>query len=308
MRKWSAVLMLALLWILTPATASAASPGSRTLMLFPAKLEYKLIPGKSVAHTVNIVNRGDSALHIAALVSDYTIGSNNAFQFFEPGHLSYSASKWITLGATDFVLKPHESRAVTITVATPETVETGGHYAAVLFQSASDAKTKGVGIVARVGTLVLGSPADDAGIIRKGEVVSFNTSNPWLLQNAASRVVFRNSGNVHLTLKGQVVFHSLLGNEVGRVALPSITTLPHGDRSMVVAWKGPWFGILRAQAQVRYGKDMNSFDVASDSPEVWLFIIPWPLVIALLAVIIVGVAIAKARKRHAVRELLALAP
>ncbi len=303
MRKWSAVLMLAMLWILTPSTASAAAaPGLRTLMLFPAKMEYELVPGKSVSHTVQVVNRGDSILHVTGFVSDYTVGSSNTFHFLPPGDLSYSASKWITLGATDFVLKPQESRAVTITVSTPATVEPGGHYAAVLFQTTPNSRMRGVGIVARIGTLILCSPADGVGVIRNGEIVSFPTSNPWLLQDVTSRVVFRNSGNVHLTLQGEVVFHSLFGGEVGRVALPSITTLPRSDRDMDVAWKGPWFGILRAQAQVRYGKDLNTFDVKRDSPSVWLVIVPWPLILLLLAVTIIAVAKGRSKKRRAVRE------
>lgn len=280
-----------------PAVAGAAP--KKSFMVSPAKLEIKAKPGAAQTKSVKVANQGSVPVNITTSIADYSIRPNNTFVFYQPGHQTYSSSKWVTVDQPAFTLAPGEAKMVKITMAVPSQVEVGGHYASVFFQTAGPKVAKtGVRIVARIGVLLLSTIGNARDIVRDGYIKDFTTANPWWSRDAKPRLVFHNNGNVHLTLKGHVAFTDIFGRQVGRADFQDITLLPNSDRIMTTKWNGPWFGRLTAKATTTYGPDLFTFDHTEKSQVVAFWIIPWQLILALLGTAVAAILVKKLVRRH----------
>lgn len=272
-------------FLLLPASASAAP---RTFGVAPVKLEFTLLPGGTDDKVVYVKNQGGQPLHIDAVVNDYLITRDNRFEFFAPGHSSYSASKWIKVDKTAFDLRPGQQETVHIRVSIPRNAEIGGHYAVVLFRNSAP-PGKAVALSAQIGSLALIAIGNEKDIVRDGRLSEFRVGSPLLSRDVSATPVFTDEGNVHLTVKGEVIFTDMFGREAGRVPLQPMTILPKTDREMPATWKGPWFGLMTARTVVSYGKDLSTFDTQRTAPPVRFWVISWQAVavavLALLALI-----------------------
>lgn len=263
-------------------------------MVSPAKLEIKAKPGATVTKFVKVANQGGVPIRIDTSIADYSIRPDNTFVFYKAGQTAYSSAKWLTIDKPVFDLGPDEERTVKIRMTVPKNVEVGGHYSSVFFQTAGPKVSKtGVSIVARIGVLLLAQIGEKKDLHRLGFIKSFKTANPWWSRKVKTRLVFHNSGNVHLTLKGQTVFKDIFGRQVGRADFPSITLLPKTDRVVTAEWEGPIFGFFSARAKTAYGADIFTFDHAETSEARTVWIIPWLYILLLLGV---SVAMALVRK------------
>lgn len=254
-----------------------------TFMVSPLKLEFQGIPGQSSTQVVKVANQGAAPLRVTSGVMDYYITPNNSFVYYPPGHQSYSCARWLKTNISEFRLIPNQVQEVTVTVSAPTGAEIGGHYACLFFQTASSRpKGSGVGVIGRIGTVILASVGNEKDLVRDGRIKSFEVTNPWFGRDTSGRVVFHNAGNVHLTLRGQTVIKDFFGREVARLPLQDITVLPGTDRYLPFQWTGPLFGRFTAQANVQYGPDLFTYNVTRTSPTVVFWIVPWLLILAML--------------------------
>lgn len=274
-------------------------------MVSPAKLEVRALQNGFETKRVRVTNFGDAPLRVTTHVADYSISKNNAFIFHQPGHSSYSAAKWISLDRTDFVVPPKQIEEVYVKVSIPEKVEPGGHYAAVLFQTANlreDSGASKLNIVSRLAVLVLASTGTEDQISRGGDILRFRADNPSYGSKVDSEVIFHNAGNVHLTLKGDVVYKDMFGKRVDTAPLPEITALPNTDRLMSSTWDGPVIGRFSAVATIRYGPNLATFDTKKVSKEVIIWIVPWkPMAIAagaLVGILLLKMALRKRKRKR----------
>ncbi len=280
-------------FLLLPASASAAP---RTFGVAPVKLEFKLLPGGTEDKTVYVNDQGNQPLHIDAVVNDYLITRNNQFEFFAPGHLSYSASKWIKVDKTAFDLKAGQQETVNIHVSVPPNAEIGGHYAVVLFRNSAPSG-KAVALSAQIGSLALIAIGNARDMVREGRLSDFRVVSPLFSRDVSATPVFTNEGNVHVTVQGDVVFTDMFGREAGRVPLRPMTILPKTDREMPATWQGPWFGLMTARAVVSYGKDLNTFDTQRTAPPVRFWVISWQAVVVAVLVLLVLIALEESLRR-----------
>lgn len=262
------------------ATAVPAQAG-KTLTVSPVKLEVKATPGQAETHTVKVINHGTEKLHVTSELADYLIKPDNSFVFFAPGTKPYSSAGWVSLDEREFDLSPGDVKKVGIKISVPKSAEVGGHYGAVFFRTrGSNPLETGVSVVGQIGVLTLVSVGNEKEIVRQGTIRAFKIDNGWLGSNANAQLTFRNTGNVHLTLKGDVTFVDLFGRRAGQVPLQSLTILPKSDRVMTAEWKGPFFGRFTTVGRVRYGADLFTFDHIEKSHRVTFWIIPWRIILA----------------------------
>lgn len=275
-----------------------ASAAPRAFGVSPVKLEFKMLPGLTETQPVLVQNQGDGPLHIDTEINDYVIGKDNAFTFYPPGHETYSAASWIHVDQTGFDLQPGQSRTVRVTISIPQNAEVGGHYAAVLFKNAASSTT-GIGFTGRIGTLALVTVGNEKDLVRAGNIKSLTASSRLFTSDMTAVNVFTDTGNVHLTVKGETVFTDYFGREVGRVQLPAITILPKTDRDMVAGLQGPWFGLMTATTVVSYGKDLSTFDTPRTAPPVRFWVVSWQAVVIFVLVLLVIIAIEEILRRRA---------
>lgn len=289
--------MLVSFW-LPAASLAASAKEARSLTVSPLKLEFRTLPGESSTQTVRVANSGRGPIYVSSGLLDYYIKPDNRFVFLPPGDKSYSCARWVSLDNKDFSLVPGQVQDVTIRLAVPPAAEIGGHYACVFFQTATDKPTgSGVGIIGRVGTLILATVGDEKDIVRDGQITSFTLTNPWYGRDASGRVVFRNNGNVHLTLKGHATVRDFFGRQVAKLPLQDITILPKTDRYLPVKWAGPLFGRFTAKAAVSYGPDMFTYNIERTSSELTFWIIPWLIIIGVLVALMLGWRLYLGRRR-----------
>jgi len=109
--------------------------------------------GEQAQKIINVQNQGSETIKVRAYVMDFFIDKDNNFIFSEPGHESYSASKWLTIDKADLELTPGESQEVEVTISVPTEVEPGGHYAVIFFDTTLSANQEGVSISTRIPSL-----------------------------------------------------------------------------------------------------------------------------------------------------------
>jgi hypothetical protein len=262
-----AISLLAAIILGFPASVRAADP-VRTFRVEPVKLEITAAPGETATRTIRVTNHGNVPLDATVSISDYLVRPDSSFVFSAPGHESYSCASWITLPRAAAPLLPGEGREYPITIRIPSGAEPGGHYACVLFTATQGAPTgSGVGISVGIGTLALVTVTSGP-IRRSGEISDFSVPNALLSRNVDARVLFQNTGNVHVSVLQEVVFTDVFGRVVGRVSNKEpATILPGTQRYMSERWVGPHLGWFNARAVLRYGPDIVTYDrqLASES-------------------------------------------
>jgi len=276
------ILFISLTLILPPA-ALADEYDPFTFMVSPAKIETTAQPGETYYETINVTNQGPVPMTIDTGVGDFAINSDSSVQFFEVGQQPQSSAPWISLDPASFLLKAGESRAVTVSVAVPADAGIGGRNAMVFFQNLRTGDGGGgIDFIGRIGAPILTTIGDESDIERGGMITEFTISNGWLDRSSKPKVIFQNTGNVHITIRGEVVFTDLFGRRVGEVPLQEITVLANSERQMNAEWFGPFVGRFTSQATIWHGPDQFTFTTANKTELVTFWIVPWRIILAMI--------------------------
>lgn len=286
------------LFLGAPLTASAAGPGS--FMAYPSKIESSAAPGQTLVQSVRVRNDGDESIQVESALADYYIRKDNTFVFLPVGARSYSSSTWVSYSPRSFTIPPKVTKDIRITISVPGSAEPGGHYSTVIFKTkAQQNDSTGVSIVSAVAVQLLTVVGDPSQIKRQGDVVAFSSRNGRFDRNVRSTVTFGNQGNVHLSLKGKVVYTDIFGRKLASEPVQSITVLPGTERSALATWTGPFIGRVKAKATLEYGPDLYTFNTRRTSEEVTFWIIPWReaglIVIVFLLIALLRLTIRKRR-------------
>jgi hypothetical protein len=311
MRKLFAALFVILLAgaPLLGVTGSAYAQGF-DLLLFPAKLELAVAPGTSQDFVINARNLGADTQTMRVYFNDYFIKPNNDFVFQKPGHYSYSCATWLSTAPGDLVVPPGQTGSKTFTVTVPPKAEPGGHYGVIFFEQAPPPGNATITAKPRIGSLILVTVPGQ--IIRQGEIKSVSITSTWFwpahkvpilpTRKVKARVVFYNSGNVHLTIRGSLTYKASLGWGSGKVEFNDITVLPKTTRYLETDIPDPpLVGSFKINATVQYGPSLDVFDTSKEITgsfsEVPLSLLM--IFIAIIAAIAIPLTVRHGRKKAA---------
>jgi hypothetical protein len=180
-----------------------------------------------------------------------------------------------------------------VTVAVPESAEPGGHYAALIASSRAGQNIEGsaVNVTSELGTLFLirvAGAAREEGSLNPPEVPGFSEYGPIDIG-----LVFNNLGNVHLKPRGKINVKNFLGQTVAEIQVPEWVVLPEAARRLVANWDSHYlFGRYTAEAEIFYA-DGQRIVVASS-----FWVIPWKIILAVVAALIVLVFLASRLTRE----------
>ena len=270
-------------------------------MVWPTWVEMTVNMGEATFKVIHVQNQGNETIEIKAYVMDFSIDRNGNFKFSEPGHESYSASRWLSVEQADFEIPPGEGREVEVSILAPAEVEPGGHYAALFFEAMPSANQSAVSISTRIPTLfyITMPGVTEAEVIANADIVSLVLPGFAGKGPVEAGVVVHNSGNVHLTVAAKAHFSSWGGES--ELDLGQAVILPRSDGVIKSNWQQtPFFGKVKANVVIGYLDQKGELVNKSQTAEFW--VVPWSLIGIIVGVVGFGVpAIIVLRKRFRLR-------
>ncbi len=241
-------------------------------------------PGDTLNSTTKVTNLSEETLKIKTELFDFIVESESGVPtFVESGSSIWSMSKWIGVAEEyqEFLLEPNESKDVPFTIDIPQDATPGGHYTSILFTPVIvEEEVVGPLVEHKLGTYVKLTVSGD--IKESAEITEF--SAPFFSEYGPIPLTLKilNDGNTHIPVSGTVTIKNTLGNEVAEWIIKPANIFPTAVRLWETEWKGTWrFGIYKAEVELAYGVD----DLPLSS-EVYFWVIPWKVVIAVLVVVI----------------------
>ncbi len=292
-------LVLSLLVLAFPIEAEEARAQDFDLTVSPVKKELTVRPGERVDFTITLVNHTDGDLKLLVYPMDFFIRPDNSYEFNEPGYYTYSCSKWIEMRRDRLTVPPRSQHEEPFTLVVPQDAEPGGHYSVLFFQDASE-PPPGMGVkpTYRIGSLILVTVPGD--IVRDAEIKALSVESDffslwgppeggeagWPARSMKYHLEVENKGNVHLTLQAQLTYRAGAGFGSGVIDLGEITILPGTVRYFDGYLPSPpALGYFRAEAVIKYGPDMYTFDTEKRAGSgFWVLPILWILFILLIGV------------------------
>lgn len=171
----------------------------------------------------------------------------------------YGLTSWMKLGTDTVVLQPKESRIIPVTVENRQTLQPGGHYAAVVaaVKSLDEATGNHVAVNQQLLSLILLNK--QGGEHYALRLVGIENNGNWLHLPSKVKLRFQNPGNVHVIPRGTVVLKNPAGKIIskGIINSESAYVLPESFREIYVPLTKvggdvPLPGIYRIEVTYRY--------------------------------------------------------
>jgi len=222
-----------------------ATASDSALAVSPAILESVVKPEDTTTKEVWVENTTNFPLPIKGQVLPFL--ANEPLPVDR--HTTFDASSWFVLEPADFILQPHQSLPISVSITPPKGTEPGGHYATIFFQP----------------------------LIPEDVIPSYRTFGP-----ADFELTLENTGAIHLLPQANLVITNLLNQPITTLTSTPLTILPGTTRSLSINWpRRLLFGRYQAQATVSYGSTHHPLT----TPVLTLWFIPWPLILIMFAIL-----------------------
>lgn len=229
----------------------------------PAKLQVSIPAGVTYNIPLTVRNASFDAVHVQATMVDFGVGMNGDYQFQRVGARPYGLLKWAAIKPREFDLPAGTAQQVQLTIQMPQSSTLSGEYGGLVFFQTRPPRRKGaavafsVRIASKIYETIPGT-VNVAGSITK---MSATTS----AKGETYRVVFKNTGNVHVYLHGNLTVQQ--GNSVVETIAVADGELVErgGERLLEVRGKHLDPGSYQAIATVDYGgKTETGGEIAFD--------------------------------------------
>lgn len=283
---------------------------SSALTISPAKIILSADPGERVETQMRVRNDTDRITTFYPAFESYSTKGGEEPVFSKQ---DYGLPTWIKTDPSELTLGYKETGVVSVIIDVPKDAEPGGHYATLFWSPAPpEGKGTGVGIVTRVGALVLLDLSGD--VVVSGELSNFKANKTFFNRLPVSFTYsLENKGTVHLGPEGKIVIKNILGktsaildaNPAKSHVLPGDTRTfpaanwePEGGMPKIEGkgfftdikreLKGFAFGYYRAHISVEYGKE----EIKNSQASFGFWVFPWRVLtfgILISALLILGI-------------------
>jgi hypothetical protein len=216
----------------------------------PARYEAGIPIGTTANVPITVQNTTDGSVHIQTTLSDFSLTQGGNYQFAKVGTGPYSLLKWAAVRPREFDIPAGTTQQVQLTIAMPSDPQLSGEYAGIVFfATRPERRTHGVAFSARVASkfyiTVPNTVKIDGAIVKMVAVKSGG--------HVHYRVLFKNTGNAHEYLRGQVVVQK--NNVIVDQAAMDDNMLVErgGTRLIEVSGKSLPAGQYQAIATIDYG-------------------------------------------------------
>jgi len=271
------------------------------LTVSPPVVELGGNPGQEVKSVIRLFNETDQTVNIWTSTADFGAkkGEEGEPVFYEPTEKENDLSKWIKIIPGPINIPSLSWQSIPFSVKIPENADPGGHYAAIFFGNQPSEKSKAVGIVSKVGSLVLLRVTGD--VYEEGKLLNFSLKDKkkfFEFLPVTFEIRFQNSGNVHLKPQGEIVITDMVGRVEGKVPVNKVRSggnvLPNSIRKYESAWvkkeyKEPpstfWGKVLAEKNNFALGKYRASLTLEYGlNPKkaygvLYFWVFPWHLIL-----------------------------
>lgn len=150
------ILIVLLFFIIFVSTNAGA-----TVRVEPARIIINSLARSRSTGTIEVVNKGEEAVELTAVLNDWSLDEKDALLFFEAGKSNYSLAGLIKFNPRSFILQPGKKQIVRFTINTPENPEKERR-GVVFFEHETDFTDAQTGskIITQIGTVIYLVPAD----------------------------------------------------------------------------------------------------------------------------------------------------
>lgn len=242
--------LLATVLVLLGAMTATADPIGLGLTVTPGKYEAAVPLGTTYNVPITVANTTTNSLHILASLSDFTLSQSGNYEFEKLGTSDYSLLRWASIRPREFDIPGGTAQQVQLTLAIPSDSRLSGEYAGVVFfQTRPERRRGGVAFSARVASKFYITIPNTVKI--DGAITKMTSSKGR--GNQVFRVLFKNDGNAHEYLRGQLTVQKG-GNVVYQVPMPDNMLVERGGSRLIeVSGKGLDPGQYQAIATIDYG-------------------------------------------------------
>jgi hypothetical protein len=242
--------LLVSLLVLFGATTAAGDPLALGLTVTPGKFEASIPLGTTYNVPVTVANTTQTSIHVLASLSDFALSESGNYEFEKLGTSQYSLLRWAAIRPREFDIPPGTSQQVQLTIAMPSDPNLSGEYAGVVFfQTRPERHAGGVAFSARIAAKFYITVPNTVAI--NGAITKMVSSKGPGRQTY--RVLFKNVGNAHEYLRGQVTVQKG-GNVVYQVPMPDNMLVERGGQRLIEVSGRPLEpGEYQAIATIDYG-------------------------------------------------------
>jgi hypothetical protein len=224
------IALLGLLFFLVPSHA-LASPGLTVGHLGGKGLSPEVYPGESYTQTLVVsIGKDDAATDVLIEVLGYGENPDGGAEPLLPEEdkSPYSARTFIQPDRITRHVEPGETKQVEVTVTIPADVGSGGRYAILRFSTAPPEE----GMVRIVSAIVLPVKftIKEGQLIHSGQVTGVTTGKAVSGQPIEIFTSFRNTGNHHFKIEGQIEIRDASDNHIDTVHITTSSPIPDGTK------------------------------------------------------------------------------
>lgn len=246
---------LARFFVLIMLAVQFSSPVSAFDMgLAPARVIEVIKPGseRTVAFSLSNASKREP-LRVQVLIYDWHVDSQGDLRTPKPGTYQYSASDWVEVSPSEFVVKPMETQIVRGTFRVPADAKPGDYLTALMFRQRAIApplKPGSMGQIMPQGLICAIAYVAVPPLERKPSLEAMRFIPATEKAKAEVEVAIKNEGNTHLRPRGYLQILDLNGkslylkdfkdlsvilrDSIGIRKFPVDTTLPSGKYEAVV--------------------------------------------------------------------------
>ena len=207
--------------------ALATSALAADIGMSPTRLDIVVNPGETASATVTIFTSSSAEQQVRSELSDWTLDPSGSIVFLPGASLAFSASPWVDLALSDFMIAPRSSQTVRLDVTAPSNVgAVGTHHAMAFFTVVpppSDGGTVGVMTTTRVGVTIYVTIAGT-------EVAGSELVDLYQDDDSSLTAVIVNTGNTVMRLGGVVELRDEGGTVRHRIQVPDVPVLRESER------------------------------------------------------------------------------
>jgi hypothetical protein len=273
----------------TGATATAppgARPGAFSMTISPPRLDVARADVNTTQH-VQVVNGGRSPLTVTVRKRNFSGAPDGTMDF----HASapYSASNWVAVSPTRFVVAPGATRTVNVTIAIPAAAEPGDHQVGLVFSVPTTQATANIRVnraIAIPAYITVPGPITNAVSLGDVHARGFTAGGPVTIF-----ATVHNTGTVHREFPANA---RLTFSGAGTAAaFPGFTVMRESTRDVSTSWDPPLICICHPKLSI------VGSDGAVHSTSVRIIVVPVvPLAIVLGGLLALWFAVRLTRRRY----------
>jgi hypothetical protein len=242
--------LLACLVILFGAMTTTGDPLGLGITVTPGKFEAAIPLGQTYNLPITVANSAQEQVHILASLTDFSLSQSGNYEFEKIGTDQWSLLRWAAIRPREFDLPSGTSQQVQLTIAMPSDPDLKGEYAGIVFfQTRPERHGGGVAFSARVAAKLYITVPNTVKI--DGAITKMSSAETK--SHEVYRVMFKNVGNAHVYLRGQLTIQK--GNDVlYQVPMPDNMLVERGGTRLIeVSGKSLEPGDYQAIATIDYG-------------------------------------------------------